>query len=81
MKPWREITVPHRDVLEGTFQQSESAKLDYTTFAITQEADVPGSLEGALPEVKRKPFVADGGPKLILSGIAKTACIADDSCD
>lgn len=25
MKPWREITVPHGDVLEGTFQQSEFA--------------------------------------------------------
>ena len=25
MKPWREITVPHRDVPEGTFQQSEFA--------------------------------------------------------
>ena len=25
MKPWREITVPHSDVLEGTFQQSEFA--------------------------------------------------------
>ena len=25
MKPWREITVPHKDVLEGTFQQSEFA--------------------------------------------------------
>src|ERR1035438_6861235 len=25
MKPWREITVPHHDVLEGTFQQSEFA--------------------------------------------------------
>jgi len=25
MKPWREIGVPHRDVLEGTFQQSEFA--------------------------------------------------------
>jgi predicted AAA+ superfamily ATPase len=24
-KPWREIAVPHRDVLEGTFQQSEFA--------------------------------------------------------
>ena len=23
MKPWREIVVPHRDVLEGTFQHSE----------------------------------------------------------
>src|ERR1700758_2236773 len=22
MKPWREIAVPHRDVLEGTFQQT-----------------------------------------------------------
>ena len=25
MKPWREVAVPHRDVLEGTFQQSEFA--------------------------------------------------------
>jgi len=25
MKPWREIAVPHRDVPEGTFQQSEFA--------------------------------------------------------
>src|SRR5215212_2978527 len=25
MRPWREIAVPHPDVLEGTFQQSEFA--------------------------------------------------------
>lgn len=25
MKPWREVTIPHTDVLEGTFQQSEFA--------------------------------------------------------
>ena len=25
MKPWREIAVPHRDVLEGTFQQAQFA--------------------------------------------------------
>jgi predicted AAA+ superfamily ATPase len=25
LKPWREIAVPHRDVLEGTFQQAEFA--------------------------------------------------------
>ena len=25
MKPWREIIVPHPDVLKGTFQQSEFA--------------------------------------------------------
>ena len=25
LKPWREIAVPHPDVLEGTFQQSEFA--------------------------------------------------------
>ena len=25
MKPWREVAVPHLDVLEGTFQQSEFA--------------------------------------------------------
>jgi predicted AAA+ superfamily ATPase len=25
MRPWREVAIPHRDVLEGTFQQSEFA--------------------------------------------------------
>ena len=25
LKPWREIARPHRDVLEGTFKQSEFA--------------------------------------------------------
>src|SRR5262249_26088477 len=25
MKPWREVAVPHQDVLQGTFQQSEFA--------------------------------------------------------
>ncbi|WP_328984644.1 DUF499 domain-containing protein [Thiorhodovibrio winogradskyi] len=25
MKPWRELVIPHRDVLEGTFQQAEFA--------------------------------------------------------
>src|SRR5271170_1730148 len=25
MKPWREVAIPHRDVLEGTFLQSEFA--------------------------------------------------------
>jgi hypothetical protein len=25
LKPWREIAVPHQDVLEGTFQQAEFA--------------------------------------------------------
>ena len=25
LKPWREITHPHKDVLEGTFKQSELA--------------------------------------------------------
>ena len=25
MKPWREIAIPHADVLKGTFQQSEFA--------------------------------------------------------
>ena len=25
LKPWREIAVPHQDVLKGTFQQAEFA--------------------------------------------------------
>ena len=38
MKPWREIAVPHQDVLKGTFQQSAFA------------ADLAKVLEGTAPE-------------------------------
>ena len=37
MKPWREIAVPHRDVLEGTFQQSEFAA-DITAVTLARPA-------------------------------------------
>jgi hypothetical protein len=37
MKPWREIAIPHRDVLEGTFQQSEFAA-DITAVRTRQAA-------------------------------------------
>lgn len=35
MKPWREVAIPHRDVLEGTFKQSEFAA-DLTAVRIGQ---------------------------------------------
>ncbi len=58
-------------------------RFDYRKICFTPEPSHPPliPLEGALPAVKRKPFVADGGPKLILSCIAKWAPITDDSCD
>ena len=48
MKPWREVIVPHPDVLKGTFQQSEFA------------ADITAVVSGAAPDVYKLagPFFA-----------------------
>jgi uncharacterized protein len=45
MKPWREIAVPHEDVLRGTFQQSEFA------------ADLAKVHEGTAPEAYLNPAI------------------------
>jgi predicted AAA+ superfamily ATPase len=43
MKPWREIAIPHEDVLKGTFQQAEFA------------ADLAKVHEGTAPEEYLEP--------------------------
>ena len=65
LKPWREIIVPHADVLEGTFQQSEFA------------ADITAVHAGkASPEYQdpsaffERTFITDG-MRLLLMSVAK----------
>ena len=65
LKPWREIAVPHRDVLEGTFQQSEFAA-DITQVATgraTREyQDAPAFFE--------RTFITEG-MRLLLTSVAR----------
>src|SRR5207237_1898609 len=65
MKPWREIAVPHSDVLEGTFQQSEFA------------ADITAVRTGkASPEYQdptaffQRTFITEG-MRLLLTSVAR----------
>ena len=46
MKAWREVSVPHPDVLEGTFQQSE--------FAADITAVRSGELDDQLAQTSRQ---------------------------
>lgn len=65
MKPWREIAVPHRDVLEGTLQQAEFA------------ADLMSVHEGQATETYQDPkeffrrtFITEG-MRLLLTSVAQ----------
>ena len=65
MKPWREIAVPHEDVLKGTFQQSEFA------------ADLSKVHEGAASEEYQNPtlffertFITEG-MRLLLDSVIR----------
>jgi predicted AAA+ superfamily ATPase len=65
MKPWREVAVPHRDVLEGTFLQSEFA------------ADITAVRDGkAMPEYQdaaaffERTFITEG-MRLLLIQVAQ----------
>jgi len=65
MKPWREIAVPHRDVLEGTLQQAEFA------------ADLMAVHEGQATETYQDPkeffrrtFITEG-MRLLLTSVAQ----------
>lgn len=65
MKPWREIAVPHTDVLEGTFLQSEFAA-DITavhTGKATREYQDPGAFF-------RRTFITEG-MRLLLIQVAQ----------
>src|SRR4051795_9532770 len=65
LKPWREVAVPHPDVLEGTFQQSEFAA-DITAVrtgkATREYQDAPAFFE--------RTFITEG-MRLLLTQVAQ----------
>ncbi len=65
MKPWREIAVPHRDVLEGTFQQSEFAA-DITA---VHSGKAPREYQDAVAFFDRT-FITEG-MRLLLTQVAQ----------
>ncbi len=68
MKPWRETAIPHPDVLEGTFQQSEFAA-DITAVrngkATREYQDAPAFFQ--------RTFITEG-MRLLLVQVAKRLC-------
>jgi predicted AAA+ superfamily ATPase len=65
MKPWREIAVPHPDVLEGTFQQSEFAA-DITAVRTGKAGREYGDAEAFY----QRTFITEG-MRLLLTQVAK----------
>lgn len=68
MKSWREIALPHHDVLSGTLKQSEFA------------ADISEVLKGTAPEIYQKPemffsrtFITAGMHQLLVSVLRRLA--------
>ena len=73
MKPWRQIAIPHKDVLEGTFRQSEFA------------ADISAVVQGiASPEYQdaekffARTFITEGMRLLLISVAKRLATGAGD---
>lgn len=65
MKPWREIAIPHPDVLEGTFQQSEFAA------DITAVNTGKASREyQQAPDFFQRTYITEG-MRLLLTSVAK----------
>ena len=65
LKPWREIARPHRDVLEGTFKQSEFAA------DITQVANGKAPLEYQdATQFFARTFITEG-MRLLLGSVAE----------
>ncbi len=65
LKPWREIAVPHADVLEGTFQQSEFAAditAVHTGKATREYQDAPAFFE--------RTFITEG-MRLLLTSVGR----------
>ena len=60
LKPWREVAVPHRDVLEGTFQQSEFAA-DITA---VHDGKAPREYQDAVAFFERT-FITEGMRQLL----------------
>ena len=65
LKPWREIARPHRDVLEGTFKQSEFAA-DITQVA---NGSAPSEYQDA-EQFFARTFITEG-MRLLLGSVAE----------
>ena len=73
LKPWREIARPHRDVLEGTFKQSEFAA------DITQVATGAATPEYQDPvKFFSRTFITEGMRLLLISVAQRLAGLGGD---
>ncbi len=73
LKPWREIATPHKDVLKGTFQQSEFAA-DITQVA---NSTAPAEYQNAEMFFSRT-FITEGMRLLLISVAQRLAGIGGD---
>ncbi|MES9903322.1 MAG: hypothetical protein ABW168_11695 [Sedimenticola sp.] len=73
LKPWREIATPHKDVLEGTFKQSEFAA------DITQVANGTAPAEYQNPEMFfARTYITEGIRLLLISVAQRLAGLGGD---
>ena len=73
LKPWREIARPHKDVLEGTFKQSEFAA-DITQVAL---GTAPEEYQDAEKFFSRT-FITEGMRLLLISVAQRLAGLGGD---
>ena len=73
LKPWREVAQPHKDVLEGTFKQSEFAA------DITQVANETATPEYQDPEkFFSRTFITEGMRLLLVSVAQRLSNLGGD---
>ena len=73
MKPWREVAVPHEDVVKGTFQQSEFA----ADLAKVHEGTAPEGYQNATAFFDRT-FITEGMRLLLDSVVRRLAGLGGD---
>lgn len=66
LKPWREVIVPHQDVINGTYQQAEfAADLDQV------QRGIASSEYGDPIEFYRRTFITDGLKDLLINALKR----------
>jgi len=68
LKPWREVAIPHEDVLKGTFQQAEFAA------DLTQVHSGTASEEYLKPDLFFKRTFITEGMRLLLDSVIRRLC-------
>ena len=69
LKPWREIAKPHKDVLEGTFKQSEFA----ADISLVAAGKAPSDYQDAEKFFART-FITEGMRLLLTSVVQRRSC-------